>query len=390
MSCLRCDEPWPVDDYEAGCPRCAADGHASNLKLTYAQAGQGLRLPYPACSGLGEGGTPCIELPELAQELDIGRLSAKLEWYNPTGSHKDRMSAQLLPRAGDRGAATVVAASSGNGGVSIAAYAARYGLRSEIAVTGALPAAYREALAAHAADLVICSDSMARWSHVARRVGEGAFAATNYKIPAIGTNPFGIEGYKTLAAELAREGLPDVVVVPTARGDLLSGLRLGFEELGVPPPELVAAEPFPRLSKVLAGADYRESFAGDTAQASIAGSTVTWQALAALRATSGQAIAVDDAASRAARSRLVRLGLEPELSAASALAALAVLAGRGTLAGRHAVILLTGSSPRASGARAVHTSHRNDARRPGPIAQPANTGASQPRTDRSVQQRENG
>jgi threonine synthase len=390
MSCLRCAELWPVDDYDAGCPRCASEGHPSNLKLTYAETGQGLRLPYPAASGLGEGNTPCVELQELADELGIGRLSAKLEWCSPTGSHKDRMSAQLLPRARDQGAATVVAASSGNGGVSIAAYAARHGLRSEIAVTEALPAAYREALAAHGAELVTCSDSMARWAHLARRVGEGAFAATNYKVPAIGTNPFGIEGYKTLAAELAREELPDLVVVPTARGDLLSGLRLGFEELGVAPPVLIAAEPFPRLSKVLAGADCRESFAGSTAQASIAGSTVTWQAVAALRATSGEAIAVDDAAARAAQARLARLGLHVELSAASALAVLGVVARRGALPGRHAVILLTGSAAPKFRADAADQSQPNDALRPWAFAQPAKTGASQPRTDRSVQQRDNG
>lgn len=390
MACLRCGEAWSVAEYEAGCPRCAAEGHASNLRLTYLPGGRGVRLAYPGALSLGEGGTPLVELPELASELKLGRLSAKLEWCNPTGSHKDRMSAQLLARALDHGAARVVAASSGNGGLSVAAYAARAGLSAEIAITDALPQSYRKAITAHGGTLVSFADSMARWRHLAKRVGEGAFAATNYKVPAIGTNPFGIEGYKTIAAELATEATPDLVVVPCSRGDLLSGLRLGFEELGGGLPMLVAAEPFPRLERVLAGADYREQFAGDTAQASIAGSTVTWQAVEALRASAGRAVSVDDDAARAAQRRLAAFGLHAELSAASALAALATLAEGGALAGRHAVIVLTGSGLRDPGDTELAARPRNEAAQAGALARPATTGASPSRTDPSVQQRENG
>lgn len=390
MACLRCAEPWPVAEYEAGCPRCAAQGHASNLRLTYAPGGRGVALPYPGALSLGEGDTPLVELPDLAAELKLGRLSAKLEWCNPTGSHKDRMSVQLIARALDRGAARVVAASSGNGGLSVAAYAARAGLPAEIASTDALPQPYRKAITAHGAALLSFAESMARWRHLAKRVGEGAFAATNYKVPAIGTNPFGIEGYKTIAFELAAKATPDLVVVPCSRGDLLSGLRLGFEEAGCGLPMLVAAEPYPRLERVLAGADYREQFAGDTAQASIAGSTVTWQAVEALRASAGRAVPVDDEAARQAQRRLAACGLHAELSAASALAALASLAQGAALAGRHAVIVLTGSGLRDPGDIELAAGPRNDAAPEGAPAQPAAAGASPSRTDPSVQQRENG
>lgn len=390
MACLRCGEPWPVDEYDVGCPRCASAGHASNLRLTYTGDGRAISLPYPDALSLGEGHTPSIELPKLAAELNVGRLSAKLEWCNPTGSHKDRMSAQLVARALDRGALCIAAASSGNGGLSIAAYAARAGLACEVASTEALAPSYRRAIEAHGATLVICADSMSRWAHLARRVGEGAFAATNYKVPAIGTNPFGIEGYKALAGELAKEALPDLVVVPTARGDLLSGLRLGFEELGLGMPTLIAAEPFPRLERVLAGADYRASFPGETRQSSIAGSTVTWQAVEALRVSAGRAVPVDDEGARAAQTRLAHHGLHVELSAASALAALIMLAGEGALAGCHAVLVLTGSGFRDPGESEMAARAPDEAASREAPAQPATTGASSPRTDRSVQQRENG
>ncbi|GJD65529.1 pyridoxal-phosphate dependent enzyme [Methylobacterium frigidaeris] len=344
LSCLRCDFALPIGDYDEGCPRCASEGHAANLRLVYRGAVTGrIILPSASRISLGEGGTPQIGAPDLAAAVGLGRLSLKLEWCNPTGSHKDRMSAQLLARARERGARLVVGASSGNAGVSLAAYAARAGLGAEVATTPAMPAGARRAICAYGARLVEVADSAARWEHVGRRVAEGAFAATNYRRPAVGTNPFGIAGYKALAAEIAAQGLPDLVVVPCARGDLLSGLLLGFDELGLGMPRLVAAEPFPRLARVLAGADYRASFPGTTAQLSIGGDTVTFQALHALRESRGTAIVVDDAAAWAAQRRLGRAGLHAELAAAAAVAALFVLGAEGSLAGRHAVALLTGS-----------------------------------------------
>lgn len=389
MACLRCEADWPVAEHEAGCPRCAAEGHASNLRLVYSSGPEPIALPYPGALSLGEGGTPLVEMPELAASLGVGRVSLKLEWCNPTGSHKDRMSAQLVARALDRGATRIVAASSGNGGLSVAAYAARAGIPAEIATTDGLPERYRRAIEAHGATIVGFSDSMARWRHLARRVAEdGAFAATNYRLPAIGTNPFGVEGYKMVAAEIAAVAQPDLVVAPCSRGDLLSGLHLGFAELGRGMPRLIAAEPFPRLARVLVGADYREDFAGETAQFSIAGSTVTWQAVQALRVSGGLAVPVADDAARPAQAKLARLGFHAELSAASALAALAELAKDGSLTGRHAVLVLTGSGFRETDIAELPASIPQRDRRPERAsAQPAQTGASLKPT---IQQRDNG
>lgn len=389
MTCLRCAATFPVAEYDAGCPRCAAEGHAANLRLVYAPGREPIALPYPGALSLGEGGTPLVDVPELAASLGVGRVSLKLEWCNPTGSHKDRMSAQLVARALDLGAARIVAASSGNGGLSVAAYAARAGIPAEIATGDSLPENYRRAIEAYGATLAFFSDSMARWHHLARRVaGEGAFAATNYRVPAIGTNPFGIEGYKMIAAEIAAVALPDLVVAPSSRGDLLSGLHLGFAELGRGMPRLVVAEPFPRLARVLAGADYREDFAGETAQVSIGGSTVTWQAVHALRGSGGLAVPVPDEAARLAQSRLAACGFHAELSAASALAALGTLAEDGRLAGRHAVLVLTGAGFRDIIKRVPAASILQRDRRPERAsAQPAQTGALPGPT---IQQRDNG
>jgi threonine synthase len=55
-------------------------------------------------------------LPSLADELGIASLRAKYEGANPTGSHKDRMSALFIERAKEAGFRTVAIASSGNAG----------------------------------------------------------------------------------------------------------------------------------------------------------------------------------------------------------------------------------------------------------------------------------
>jgi threonine synthase len=290
----------------------------------------------------GEGQTPLIELPELAAQIDVGRISLKLEGSNPTGSHKDRMSAQLLTRALHRRARTVVGASSGNGGLSIASYAAHAGLNAEIVATPDLSPPFRSAMEAHGTRIMIETDSLSRWSRVERRVRDGAFAVTNYALPAVGTNAFGIEGYKTIAGEIAAAGaIPDLIVVPTARGDLLSGLALGFLELGTQIPRLIAVEPFPRLARVVAGEDYRQLFDGTTRQFSIAGPTVTFQALNAIRISHGAAVVIDDEKATTASRQLRGFGLDAELSSAGSLAALSELASGGALRGRHALLILT-------------------------------------------------
>ena len=348
LVCLRCEAEHPLDEHDGGCPRCLRDGFPSNLAVRYRTAPDAtaatVDLPYPGRLSLGEGGTPQLQLPGLAAAIGVGRLSLKLEWCNPTGSHKDRMSAQLVARASDRGYREMVGASSGNGGVSIAAYAARAGLASEIVATPELPPAYRAALHGYGAKVSYETDGLARWRRVAERVAAGAYAATNYRLPAVGTDPFGVEGYKTIAAEIAAAGeVPDLIVVPTSRGDLLSGLHLGFRELRRAAVRLVVAEPFPRLSRVLAGEDYRGVFEGKTTQFSIAGSTVTYQAVHALRESRGTAVAVNDESAHAARRRLAASGLHAELSSAAALAALQALAADGKLRERHALLVLTGS-----------------------------------------------
>jgi threonine synthase len=358
LRCTSCDAEYPIADMPTGCPRCAAAGRPSSLEAVYTglpatlqMQSSGYRwgdwLPYSQGVSLGEGDTPCLDVPALARDLDVDGLWVKHEGMNPTGSHKDRMSAQGISRALDIGADTVVLASSGNAAISAAAYCAAAGLRCEIATYRDLPAPFARAIHYYGAKRVAFDTGHARWDHVRLRVeGDGAFALTNYSIPPVGSPVFGVEGYRAVALEWVAQGCrPDHVMVPTARGDLLWGIYSALRDLvlaGVLDrmPRLWAVEPFARLSRVLDGASLQAEFPGQTAQFSTAGSTVTAQQELAVRRSGGGAVVVDDDAAVVGASRLAQAGFWVELCAGACFSAARQLRATGRIASSEQVLLL--------------------------------------------------
>jgi threonine synthase len=147
LRCLRCAAQYPLGPACEGCPACATDTFRSSLTPEYdydalrvdlgdgplAEPGEGVwryrrLLPVQDQShdiSLGEGRTALISLPRLARELGAATVLLKDESRNPTWSFKDRNVAVTVAKARELGANTVVAASSGNHGISVAAYAAR-------------------------------------------------------------------------------------------------------------------------------------------------------------------------------------------------------------------------------------------------------------------------
>jgi threonine synthase len=311
-------------------------------------------MPYVTGVSLGEGATPCLELPHLAGDLGVARLSVKHEGMNPTGSHKDRMSSQAVTRALDAGAQSVVLASSGNAAISAAAYCAAAGLPCEVATYEGMPESFVRALQQLGARRVAFERSADRWRHVRRRVeDDGAFALTNYLLPPVGSPAYGVEGYRAIALECAMDGcVPDHVLVPTARGDLLWGIYSGFRDLLAAGlierlPRLWAIEPFARLTQVLEGAAAQAEFAGKTAQFSIAGGTVTLQQVHAARSSGGGAVVVDDQEAHRGATRLAREGFWVELCAGATVGGLAQLVRSGAIApSDHALLILTAKGDR--------------------------------------------
>jgi threonine synthase len=357
LQCLRCDALYPVTLAHDGCPACRRDGIHVALRASYLPDGtEAMPLPYGANPGagftLGEGRTPLQDVPALAAQFDVARLSLKDESCNPTGSHKDRMTAVGVAQALDFGAHTLVLASSGNAAVSAAHYAWAAGLGCEVATYEGMPATYTRQLDALGARRYVFADNAGRWAFVRERSQyPGYFALTNYHLPALGSAPLAIEGYKPIALECVDDGgLPDHIVIPTARGDLAWGIYAGFRELLAAGriarmPRLWLVEPFPRLSRVLAGGALNDSYPGHTAQFSTAGATVTYLQWQAATASGGGAVVVGDEHARAARRLLTAAGISAELCAAGGLAALRQLRDSHAVApDAHVVLMLTANA----------------------------------------------
>ncbi len=363
FECIRCEQHFTPDDYLAGCPNCLEQKFPSSLRVLYDQSiswnvdksARGMfryadRLPYKTFPTLGEGETPIINLKGLDEELGISELWIKDEGQNPTGSHKDRMSPLIVGRAASQNRSTVIAASSGNAGASLAAYAAAGGLLCKIVTTPKLNGPWEKAIRLSGAEIIKVSDSIERWDKVRKLVEEeGDYPATNFNIPPVGSNLFGVQGYTTIAYEIVeqmRESQPTVVVIPCARGDLLWGIWEGFVEakrMGwiKSIPRLYAVEPFPRLVQVLQGSDYRGEFKGDSSLLpSIGGETVTYQSLNAIESSGGGAVVITNAVVEKAQSDLAKRGVFAERSAAITWPAVSKLVQAGKIDRNDRVLLI--------------------------------------------------
>ncbi len=365
LYCLRCGEKFPSGDYYQGCPSCSRDGYPANMSLTY-HGEQTIKtyqkglfryrdfLPYQTFPTLGEGSTPLVASPRLAERFALKTVYFKNEFQNPTGSHKDRMSPLVVARAVSLGRKCVVAASSGNAGVSLATYAAAAGIECKIISTRSINPVWKKAIELTGAELILTETSAERWTLMKKKVAEeNWYPATNFVNPPVGSNLFGIQGYKTVAYEIYEDcpdALPQFVITPSARGDLLWGMHEGFKDLRAAGlisrlPALVAVEPFPRLSRVLDGEDYRSEFTGDgSATTSIGGNTVTFQAQEALKQSNGTAVNIGRSQVAECQERLARQGFYLESSSATVIGALAALVKNNIIPAASSVLLIATSS----------------------------------------------
>lgn len=175
---------------------------------------------------LGEGCTPLRSL-----QLDGNTVHFKLEWFNPTCSFKDRGTSVMLSLLRQQGITDVLEDSSGNGGASVACYAAAGGLVATIMAPSSTSPAKTVAMKAHGASVELipgsrqdCADAAV----AAHGRGEKLFYASH------NWQPFFLQGTKTLAYELWEDlgfVAPDNVIIPTGAGSNILGCHIGFTEL---------------------------------------------------------------------------------------------------------------------------------------------------------------
>jgi threonine synthase len=323
---------------------------------------------------LGEGDTPLVPLPRWGAAHGLGRVYAKLEAANPTGSFKDRGMAVLVAQAREAGARHLTEDSSGNAGAAAAAYAARAGLRCTVYAPAAAPAAKLRQIRAYGAELVLVPGSRAAVAAAARAAGgvPGAYHVSHNDNPAFvpGNMSFAFELLEALgepppsaavappALAGAGETAPWHVVIPTGGGALFCGAARGFQTWAAE--GRVAPAALPRLHAAQAAACPPIARAWEQgADAPVAverrptvcgGIEIERPArgeeiLAALRASGGAAVASEDEDVLRERDRLARLeGVYAEPTSAAAFAGLAALARAGRI-GRDEVVVVavTGS-----------------------------------------------
>jgi threonine synthase len=330
---------------------------------------------------MGEGDTPVVPLSRWGARHGLNRVYAKLDGANPTGSYKDRGMSILVSVARAIGASHLVEDSSGNAGASASAYAARAGMSCTVYAPANAPAPKLRQIRAYGAELIPVPGPRSAVADAARKAGSvpGAYHVSHNDNPlfVVGNQSLGFELSETAGA-LGCDGLPWHIVMPVGGGALFMGAamalldsstdRTGSSEAYVNQAawgakrggEVSSAVSIPRLhaAQTTHCAPIAVAFGrGESDPASVVrrptvcggieierphrGSDI----LHAIAATGGSAVARDDTDILKARDDLAMLeGIYAEPTSASALAALAQLAGAGTIGPDDLVfVIVTGS-----------------------------------------------
>jgi threonine synthase len=375
LQCVRCGAQYPRDHYAEDCPACRPVAR-SNLTVVYdatlrvprakpaADAGRGLwrfgdLLPVDQYEGvsLGEGGSPLHRLDRAGNSAGVANLFGKDETRNPTWSFKDRLACLAVSSAKKMGAKVIVSSSSGNAGAAAAAYAAKAGLACVIFTFKGTTGPMLTQMRAYGATVIACENKADRWTLMEHAVRSyGWFPTSPFFGPVVGSNPYGIEGYKTLAYEIAEQldwNVPDWCVVPVCYGDALLGMWRGFEDMMAfgwtdRMPRMVAAEVYGSIGAALADGsdtppDVRMNY--ETVAVSIGATRGTYQALDIVRRSGGTALTIgNDEMMRWQQTLASDEGLFVEPASAAGVAAVEQLARAGRIGAEETVVsLLTAS-----------------------------------------------
>ncbi|MDP8220190.1 MAG: pyridoxal-phosphate dependent enzyme [Candidatus Stygibacter frigidus] len=255
FECVNCGRHYLATEVEYLCPDCSAQNTIDQppkgvLKTLYdykgikSQYGKKLHnhleksgfidlLPIKSrgsLSYLNVGNTPLYEINIPENKQPSHKLLFKDDSQNPTYSYKDRASNLVSAVAKERGINTIIAASTGNAGSSLAGIGAAQKQKIIILVPEKAPTAKLIQIAMYGAEIIPVSGSY-----------DDAFDLSVLATAELGIynrntayNPFTIEGKKTAAYEIYTQlgdELPDRIFVPVGDGCIIAGVYKGFEDL---------------------------------------------------------------------------------------------------------------------------------------------------------------
>jgi threonine synthase len=303
---------------------------------------------------LREGNTPIYELPRASRLTGVTRLYAKHQGMNPTGSFKDTGMTVASTFARQAGSRWVACASTGNTSASMAAYAARGGMRG----------------------LVLVPDGKISWSKLSQALDYGALTcqlrtdfdgclrllqelvreAPVYQLNSI--NPFRLEGQKTLAFELLEQldwHPPEHIIVPGGNLGNSSAIGKGLLEMldmglisRLPKLSVIQAEGANALVRTVREAEGKRLVpvqAETRATAIRIGNPVSWEkAIRVIQGTSGTCEQVGEVEIAQAKAEIGAEGIGCEPASAVTLAGLKKLLRQGFVKKDETVVLvLTGN-----------------------------------------------
>ena len=240
IRCVSCGEEYNNDDVIYTCEKCGSvlelvpesvdvdksifDGRKDTL-WKYKEF---IPVDESKIVTLEEGGTPFCKCDKLGEELGVN-LYVKVEGSNPTGSFKDRGMTVGMTKAMELGVSTVGCASTGNTSASLAAYAARAGLRCIVFLPSGKVALGKLAQAMfHGAEVISINGN---FDEALEAMTALALEKHLYLLNSI--NPFRLEGQKTIGYEILHSlgwQSPDRIILPVGNAGNISAIWKGVSE----------------------------------------------------------------------------------------------------------------------------------------------------------------
>lgn len=207
------------------------------------------------------GKTPLLELTGIEKKLELkAKLIAKLEYFNPSGSVKDRAAKEMIHDAIEKGMlkedSVIIEPTSGNTGIGLASVAAARGYRVIIVMPETMSVERRQLMKAYGAELVLTEGSKGMKGAI-EKANELAKEIPNSFIPSQFMNPANSAAhFKTTGPEIFEDtdGKTDIFVAGVGTGGTLTGVGRYLKTQN-PDVKVIAVEPAssPVLSKGVSG-----------------------------------------------------------------------------------------------------------------------------------------
>jgi threonine synthase len=368
LRCTQCGSTFPLYPPRNVCEKCGGAIEyeiklPKSRKIKFSGSMRFWRYktllpPVKHAISLGEGGTLLHKAERLAESIGLKELYLKDETRNPTNSFRDRAAALLTSNAIDLKCNTLICATNGNLGASLAAYSGKAGLVCHVIVPKLVDVGKLAQMLIY--DAVI--EEFGEIVDESIRKAEALEKDTGWYQATAELNPLVIEAQKTIAYEVYEQfGVPNWFVISMGSGGTIHSVWKGFKELQ----QLGMVESLPKMigvqlegcAPIVKRFSERRSKQAKILKAStyalavlVANPLQGEFAIKAIRESKGLALTVSDSESFNAELQIAKLeGMFAEPASSATIAALKKLIDEGKIGKNESVVcLITGSGLKAT------------------------------------------